>query len=345
MAPGPARRARQTQMATGSPGLLDAMRTWESSRIEPHEFIEAGEHVAVPWTLRATGRDGIEVRARVTWTFTIRDGAIQRICMYQERQEALETLGLSEKTLRPTPEPAGYCAGDVAGERGDHQGRNRRLQPRGLGRCFTRTPAPGAELDFSRAVGPFSRALDFFIKLPFLGGFLAQYWESVSIGAGHESIEAAGHVIAVADDHARRRGREGVEGGGCRHTCARSATEQSQRGSSCTRSARKPSKPWGCRSRRCRRRTWSSRAEAWRRSTGATWRLLALLRSGRRCVRERDRRPDAGVFRGHEAGCVSALAGSRRCGRGPKVEARRHRRRARRWSCGSHDVGWSGSER
>jgi ketosteroid isomerase-like protein len=75
----------------------DSMRTWESTRIEPHEFIEAGEHVAIPWTLRVTGRDGIEVRARVTWTFTIRDGAIQRICMYQERQEALEALGLSEQ--------------------------------------------------------------------------------------------------------------------------------------------------------------------------------------------------------------------------------------------------------
>jgi hypothetical protein len=28
--------------------------------------------------------------------WTIRDGAIVRISMYQERQEALETLGLSE---------------------------------------------------------------------------------------------------------------------------------------------------------------------------------------------------------------------------------------------------------
>ena len=67
-----------------------------SARIEPHEFIEAGEHVVVPWTFHAMGRDGIEVKARVTWTFTIRDGAIDRICMYQERQEALEAVGLSE---------------------------------------------------------------------------------------------------------------------------------------------------------------------------------------------------------------------------------------------------------
>jgi ketosteroid isomerase-like protein len=69
---------------------------FESTRIEPHEFIEAGEHVVVPWTLHVVGRDGIEVQARVTWTWTIRDGAIERACMYQERREALEAAGLRE---------------------------------------------------------------------------------------------------------------------------------------------------------------------------------------------------------------------------------------------------------
>jgi hypothetical protein len=52
--------------------------------------------VIVPWTLRATGRDGIEVQARVTWTFTFRDGALRRICMYQQRSEALEAADLRE---------------------------------------------------------------------------------------------------------------------------------------------------------------------------------------------------------------------------------------------------------
>ena len=70
--------------------------SWGSIQIDPHEFIEIGEHVVVPWTMRTVGRDGIEVEARVTWTFTIRDGAVQRITMYQEREEALEAAGLSE---------------------------------------------------------------------------------------------------------------------------------------------------------------------------------------------------------------------------------------------------------
>ena len=69
---------------------------WESVRIEPHEFIESGEHVVVPWTMHAVGRDGIEVQARVTRGWTIREGAIERVCMYQERQEALEAAGLSD---------------------------------------------------------------------------------------------------------------------------------------------------------------------------------------------------------------------------------------------------------
>jgi ketosteroid isomerase-like protein len=60
------------------------------------EYIDAGEHVVMPFTNRFRGRDGIEVQARGTWLCTIRDGLIVRICLYQEVQEALEAAGLSE---------------------------------------------------------------------------------------------------------------------------------------------------------------------------------------------------------------------------------------------------------
>ena len=66
--------------------------SWESARIEPHEFIEAGTHVVVPWTMHLTGRDGIEVQARVTWVWTFHDGAVERLTMYQEREVALEAV-------------------------------------------------------------------------------------------------------------------------------------------------------------------------------------------------------------------------------------------------------------
>ena len=65
--------------------------------MEPHEFIEAGDLVVVPPTTHGKGRDGIEVVSRATFVWTIRNGAIERVSMYQERQDALEAVGLSEQ--------------------------------------------------------------------------------------------------------------------------------------------------------------------------------------------------------------------------------------------------------
>ena len=75
----------------------DLLGAFESVQIEPHEFIEAGERVIVPWTAHAVGREGIQIHARTTWAWTIRGGAVERLCMYQDRDDALEaTAGLSE---------------------------------------------------------------------------------------------------------------------------------------------------------------------------------------------------------------------------------------------------------
>jgi ketosteroid isomerase-like protein len=71
--------------------------TWESARMEPHEFIEAGDLVVVPLTQHLKGRGGIEVVVRGAFVWTIRNGAIERVTMYQERQDALEAVGLSEQ--------------------------------------------------------------------------------------------------------------------------------------------------------------------------------------------------------------------------------------------------------
>ena len=51
----------------------------------------------MPNTLHAKGRDGIEVQARAAWVWTIRDGSVERVCFYQERQQALKAVGLSEQ--------------------------------------------------------------------------------------------------------------------------------------------------------------------------------------------------------------------------------------------------------
>ena len=72
-----------------TPQALSELREgFGSLQTEPHEFIEVGEHVVVPLTAHMVGRDGIEVQARTTWTWTIRDGVVERVCLYQEREEA-----------------------------------------------------------------------------------------------------------------------------------------------------------------------------------------------------------------------------------------------------------------
>ena len=77
--------------------LGEIRETWESARLEPHEFIEAGDLVVVPGTQHVKGRGGIEVVARGAYMWTIRNGAIERMVMYQDKEDALEDLGLSEQ--------------------------------------------------------------------------------------------------------------------------------------------------------------------------------------------------------------------------------------------------------
>ena len=50
----------------------------------------------VPNTSRIRGRQGIEVVARSNFVFTVENGRITRLRMFQERAEALEAAGVSE---------------------------------------------------------------------------------------------------------------------------------------------------------------------------------------------------------------------------------------------------------
>src|SRR5436190_10775731 len=76
--------------------MREIRETFESARLEPHEFIEAGDLVVVPWAMHGRGRDGIELVARFTFVLTIRNEAIERMVMYQEKEDALEDLTVSE---------------------------------------------------------------------------------------------------------------------------------------------------------------------------------------------------------------------------------------------------------
>ncbi|MFL5891606.1 MAG: nuclear transport factor 2 family protein [Solirubrobacterales bacterium] len=76
--------------------LVDFLEAFESTWVEPDDFIEAEGQVVVPQTGYIRGRDGIEATARVALVWTIRDGAIVRICLYQQKRDALEAAGLRE---------------------------------------------------------------------------------------------------------------------------------------------------------------------------------------------------------------------------------------------------------
>ena len=69
---------------------------FDSVRTEPEEFIEVGDQVVTPLVGHYRGRDGIEVMARFTYLWSIREGAVARVTLYQKREEALEAAGLRE---------------------------------------------------------------------------------------------------------------------------------------------------------------------------------------------------------------------------------------------------------
>ena len=77
-----------------------------------------------------------EVELLAASVYLVQDGRVTSVEHYANRAEALEAVGCRRKTLTPTPEPAGYCAGDVAGERG---GRS------------TRSATPSTRRDFDAA--------------------------------------------------------------------------------------------------------------------------------------------------------------------------------------------------
>jgi len=70
--------------------------TFQYVQIETYDVAEAGSEVVVPNTAHMRGRDGIEVSARSTLVFTVENGQITRLRMFQERDEALEAAGLRE---------------------------------------------------------------------------------------------------------------------------------------------------------------------------------------------------------------------------------------------------------
>ena len=70
--------------------------TFEDVQVEYHGFTEVGSEVVVPNTAHIRGRQGIEVVARSTFVFTVENGQIACLRLFQEEGEALEAAGLRE---------------------------------------------------------------------------------------------------------------------------------------------------------------------------------------------------------------------------------------------------------
>jgi len=69
---------------------------FEDVQLEIYDLAEEGPEVVFSNTSHSRGREGIEVTARSTFVWTVENGQISRIRMFQERAEALKAAGLSE---------------------------------------------------------------------------------------------------------------------------------------------------------------------------------------------------------------------------------------------------------
>jgi ketosteroid isomerase-like protein len=76
--------------------MTEYFDAFEEATIEPDRFIDVGECVVVPNAVHMRGRDGIEVSARSTVVYTVCDGRVTHLRLYQQTTEALKAVGLEE---------------------------------------------------------------------------------------------------------------------------------------------------------------------------------------------------------------------------------------------------------
>jgi uncharacterized protein len=96
-----ARDEPEAETHRGHNGVRALVEKWlvpfDDLRIEPEEFIDAGEAVVMPYRFRGRERSsGTDITAPETWVFWLRDGMICEVREYRHKAEALEAVGLSE---------------------------------------------------------------------------------------------------------------------------------------------------------------------------------------------------------------------------------------------------------
>ena len=76
--------------------------TFEDVQVEMHDFTEVSSEVVVQNTAHLRGREGIEVTARSVLVFTVEDGQIIRLRLFQGQAEALEAAEAAATGVAPT---------------------------------------------------------------------------------------------------------------------------------------------------------------------------------------------------------------------------------------------------
>ena len=67
---------------------------WESFRLEPERFVDAGDRLVVVLHLWARGKgSGVEIESRVAHVWTVRDEKATELQMYMSPENALEAVG------------------------------------------------------------------------------------------------------------------------------------------------------------------------------------------------------------------------------------------------------------
>ena len=90
------------RIAHGLPQIVETfeeedLEAWEERRLEPEEFIDAGDNVVVLLHEYRRGRgSGVELESDTAVVFAVRDGRVVRIQGYMDRDAALEAAGLPE---------------------------------------------------------------------------------------------------------------------------------------------------------------------------------------------------------------------------------------------------------
>jgi ketosteroid isomerase-like protein len=86
---------RETRLGKqGIKELFDSyMEAFDAMRLEPEEFIEAGDEIVVSLYQLVRGKgSGAEVIGRVAHVWTMREGTAHRLRIFADKERALETL-------------------------------------------------------------------------------------------------------------------------------------------------------------------------------------------------------------------------------------------------------------